>query len=76
MRLFTKLWSTLLLLCVASVANAATEYEIDQKFTSVAALDGQLFAIVNETDAKAIYNKDNQNLAYDSYTNAVGGAAY
>ena len=70
------MWSTLLLLCVASVANAATEYEIDQKFTSVAALDGQLFAIVNETDAKAIYNKDNQNLAYDSYTNAVGGAAY
>jgi hypothetical protein len=76
MRLFTKLWSTLLLLCVAGVANAATEYEIDQKFTSVAALDGQLFAIVNETDGKAIYNKDAQNLAYDTYTNAIAGAAY
>ena len=72
----TKLWMTLLLLCVAGVVNAATEYEIDQKFTSVAALDGQLFAIVNETDAKAIYNKDNQNLAYDTYTNATAGAAY
>ena len=72
----TKLWMTLLLLCVAGVVNAATEYEVDQKFTSVAALDGQLFAIVNETDAKAIYNKDAQNLAYDTYTNAVAGAAY
>ena len=72
----TKLWMTLLLLCVAGVANAATEYEIDQKFTSVASLDGQLFVIFNETDAKAIYNKDAQNLAYDTYTNAVAGAAY
>ena len=76
MKGITKLWMTLLLLCVAGVANAATEYEVDQKFTSVAALDGQLFAIVNETDAKAIYNKDAQNLAYDTYTNAVAGAAY
>ena len=76
MKGITKLWMTLLLLCVAGVANAATEYEVDQKFTSVAALDGQLFAIVNETDAKAIYNKDAQNLAYDAYTNAVAGAAY
>ena len=76
MRFITKLWATLLLLCVAGVANAATEYEIDQKFTSVAALDGQLFAIVNETDGKAIYNKDAQNLAYDTYANAIAGTAY
>ena len=45
----TKLWMTLLLLCVAGVANAATEYEIDQKFTSIAELDGISFAIVDET---------------------------
>ena len=49
MRLITKLWATLLLLCVAGVANAATEYVVDQKFTSIAALDGQQFAIVDET---------------------------
>ena len=47
----TKLWMTLLLLCVAGVVNAATEYEVDQKFTSVAALDGISFAIVDETPA-------------------------
>ena len=76
MRLITKLWATLLLLCVAGVASAATEYEVDQKFTSVAALEGQLFAIVNETDGKAIYNKDAQNLAYDTYANAIAGTAY
>lgn len=49
MRLITKLWATLLLLCVAGVANAATKYVVDQKFTSVAALEGQQFAIVDET---------------------------
>ena len=76
MKAITKLWMTLLLLCVAGVVNAATEYEVDQKFTSVAALDGQMFVIYNETDAKAIYNKDAQNLAYDTYANAVTGAAY
>ena len=62
MRLITKLWATLLLLCVAGVASAATEYEVDQKFTSVAALEGQLFAIVNETDGKAIYNINGQKV--------------
>ncbi len=68
------------LLCVVIVGGtkvyAATEYEIDQKFTSVSELDGQLVAIVNETDAKAIYNINNQNLAYDTYANAVAGTAY
>ena len=49
MRLITKLWATLLLLCVAGVANAATEYEVDQKFTTIAELDGKSFAIVDET---------------------------
>jgi len=49
MRLITKLWTTLLLLCVAGVANAATEYEVDQKFTTIAELDGKSFAIVDET---------------------------
>ena len=72
------MWLSLLCIFVAGVTNvnAATEYEIDQRFTSVASLDGQLFAIVNETDEMALYNKDAQNLAYDTYTNAVAGAAY
>ena len=65
----------LALLCVAGVANAA-EYEIDKKFTSVADLNGKLFMIVNETDGKAIYNKDAQNLDYQDYATAVTGAAY
>ena len=76
MKVFTKLFLTFALLCFAGVVNAATEYEVDQKFTSVAALEGQLFAIVNETDGKAIYNKDAQNLAYDTYANAIAGTAY
>ncbi len=71
------MWLSLLCIFVAGVTNvnAATEYEIDQRFTSVAALEGQLFVIVNETDEMAFYNKDAQNLAYDTYTNAVAGAA-
>ena len=73
MRLITKLWTTLLLLCVAGVANAATEYEVDQKFTSVAALEGQAFAIVNEAEGKAIFGSGNQNLGYDLITTAVTG---
>ena len=42
------------MLCIAGVANAATEYEIDQKFTSIAALEGKMFAIADETSSKAL----------------------
>lgn len=76
MKRLTKLFLTLLCLFAAGVASAATEYEIDQKFSSVAALDGQLFCIVNETDGKAIFNKDNQNLDYQDYATAIAGTAY
>ena len=75
MKLFTKLWTTLLLLCVAGVANA-TEYEIDQRFSSVAEIGDQLFVIANETDGKAIYNKDAQNLAYNTYAEAMAGTSH
>ena len=51
MRLITKLWATLLLLCVAGVANAAKEYEVDQKFSTIAELDGKSFAIVDISPA-------------------------
>jgi hypothetical protein len=76
MKLITKWFLTFAMLCIAGVVNAATEYEIDQKFTSVEALEGQLVCIINETDAKAIYNKDAQNLAYDTYSTAIAGTAY
>ena len=71
MRKFTKLFLTFALLCIAGVANAATEYEIDQKFTSIAELDGQSFAIVNEAEGKAVFNPQNQDLAFGTYSEAV-----
>ena len=73
MRLITKLWATLLLLCVAGVANAAKTYEVDQKFTSVADLDGKAFAIVHEADSMAVYGSGAQNLGYGKITAAVTG---
>lgn len=68
MRLITKLWATLLLLCVAGVANAATEYEIDQKFTTLAELDGKLFAIADETAQTAMgIGVSGHNSGWDMY---------
>lgn len=55
---------------------SAADYEVDQKFTSVAELEGKRFVIVNETESKAIYDVNNQNLAYDTYAKAVTGTAY
>lgn len=55
---------------------SAADYEVDQKFTSVAELEGKRFVIVNETESKAIYDVDYQNLAYDTYAKAVTGTAY
>ena len=74
MRLITKLWTTLLLLCIAGVANAAKTYEVDQKFTSIAELDGQAFAIVKEAEGKAVFGSGAQNLGYDAITTAVTGS--
>ena len=53
MKVFTKWILTFALLCIAGVINA-TEYELDQKFTSLAELDGKSFAIVNETASTAM----------------------
>ncbi len=47
-----------------------TSYGIDQRFTSIADLSGQSFAIVNESEGKAIYGTTAQNLGYDTYQNA------
>ena len=54
----------------------AAEYEIDQKFTSIAELDGKLFSIVNEDEAKAFCFPSNQDLAYSSYSDAMSAKSY
>ena len=38
-----------------------------EAYTSVASLEGQLFAIVNEGGKRALYGTDNQNLGYEEY---------
>ena len=42
----------------------------DHRFASLSELQGKKFAIVNETEGKAIYGSDAQNLGYDDYTTA------
>jgi hypothetical protein len=71
MRLITRWFSAFLLLLIVGNANAAVkEFELDQKLTTIAALDGQKFAIVNETEEKAFFGSTNQNLGYDVYSTA------
>ena len=41
-----------------------------EALASVAALEGQTFAIVNEAAQRALYGTDNQNLGYDDYSAA------
>ena len=57
---------------VAMVANAAIPPTIllGDEFTSVAALDGKTFAIVDKAAEKALYGSNNQNLAFDAYGSA------
>ena len=47
---------------------------VSEKFTSVADLAGKTFAIINETDGKALYGSNAQNLAYDVYGNAFSSS--
>ena len=57
---------------VAMVANAAIPptIQLGDEFTSVAALDGKTFAIVDKAAEKALYGSNNQNLAFDAYGSA------
>ena len=57
---------------VAMVANAAIPPTIllGDEFTSVAALDGKTFAIVDKAAEKALFGSNNQNLAFDAYGSA------
>jgi hypothetical protein len=43
---------------------------VKDRFTSVAALSGKTFAIVNEAEGKALYGSSNQNLGYDTFDKA------
>ncbi len=43
---------------------------ITDRYTSIAALSGKSFAIVNEEEGKCIYGSSDQNLAYDTYNKA------
>ena len=67
-----KLFTFLLTMVVAMVANAATAptVQLGEEFKSVAALDGKTFAIVNQAEGKALFGPNNQNLGYDVYSNA------
>ena len=62
---------------IGSSAYAA-EYKIDQRLTSISALDGVLFAIVDETDAKAFcfgYGDNGWDMFYKSYTSGDAQSA-
>ncbi len=43
---------------------------VSKRFTSLSEIGTQSFAIVNESEGKAFYGSDNQNLGYDSFGNA------
>ena len=44
--------------------------QLGQRFAGVDQLEGNLFAIVNEDEGKALYGSTDQNLAYDVYDKA------
>ncbi len=48
--------------------------EISQKYTSVEDALGKTFAIVNESEGKALFGSDAQNLGYDDYQTAFSDA--
>lgn len=64
-------------MAMCALGASASSYVVGQRFTNVAdLLSGQKFVIVNESEGKAVYNSNNQNLAYGDYATAVTGAAY
>ena len=73
----TKLLLVAFLAMLGSSVSAA-EYEIDEKLTSVAALDGKLFAIVDETDLKAFcfgYGENGWDMFYKAYNDGDAQSA-
>ena len=75
MKTITRLLATAALLfgVLGGVSSVKAAKAIGTKYTSVAQLSGKAFAIVNETDGKAICNKQNHNpydLQYLSYDDA------
>ena len=49
----------------------ATEYALDKKFTSLEEIGTTPFSIYNETEQKAFYGIDNQNLGYAALSEAL-----
>ena len=47
-----------------------SDFEADQRFTSLEEIGETPFAIINETEGMAIFGSDNQNLKYDILANA------
>ena len=77
MRNFTKLLLTAALFVVGvggAKVNAAKT--IGTEYTSVAALEGKAFAIVNKTDGKAIFNSSGFDLGYDVYATAFSKTGF
>ena len=72
-----KLFTFLVTMVITMVANAALikpSIAIGTEFTSVDALDGVTFAIINKADGKALYGSNAQNLAYDVYASAFSSS--
>lgn len=49
----------------------ASEFELDQKFTSLSDIGTTPFVIYDETTKRAFYGHDNQNLGYDALSTAL-----
>lgn len=55
-----------------------TQLVPDQRFASLEEINGKAFAIVNETEGKALFGSDAQNLGYEDYATAFddGNSGY
>ncbi|MDE5999865.1 MAG: hypothetical protein K2H04_07340, partial [Bacteroidaceae bacterium] len=69
-KLFTFLMTMVIAMVAANAADIKPTAVIGEGATSIAALEGKTFAIINKAEGKALYGSNAQNLAYDVYTNA------
>lgn len=69
-KLFTFLMTMVIAMVAANAADIKPTAVIGEGATSIAALEGKTFAIINKAESKALYGSNNQNLAYDVYANA------
>ncbi len=69
-KLFTFLMTMVIAMVAANAADIKPTAVIGEEATSIAALEGKTFAIINKAEGKALYGSNAQNLAYDVYANA------